>query len=281
MAEASEKKIVVCADDYGMSTAVNQAVLQLAQMGRLNATSCLVDGPAFAQGAPALKDSGIQMGLHLNFTEKLVATQGIYKPLGQLVRACWLRSLPRAQVNRQINHQLDRFEQLLQCAPQFVDGHQHVHQFPVIRTELLKVLAQRYSSHKPWLRSTCAGSLAGLAIRQRIKAGVVQMLGGSLFRHLATQQGFQVNNGFLGVYDFQGGQEAYLRYLRCWLGNARQGDLLMCHPAAMLDPADALALQRLAEFNVLGSGAVADLFGQAGIVLPVADQPAALAQPRR
>jgi predicted glycoside hydrolase/deacetylase ChbG (UPF0249 family) len=281
VAEASEKKIVVCADDYGMSTAVNQAVLQLAQMGRLNATSCLVDGPAFAQGAPALKHSGIQMGLHLNFTEKLAATQGIYKPLGQLVRACWLRSLPRAQVNRQINQQLDRFEQLLQCAPQFVDGHQHVHQFPVIRTELLAVLRQRYGRQTPWLRSTCAGALGGLAFMQRLKAGVVQTLGARHFRRLAVRQGFTMNDGFFGVYDFRGGQAAYLRYLRCWLGNARQGDLLMCHPAAMLEPADALATQRLAEYEVLGSQAMVALLLQTGVVLKEDHKPSALAQLRR
>lgn len=264
MAQAPRKKLVICADDYGMSEAINQAVLQLAQLGRLNATSCLV-------GGPALRESGIQIGLHLNFTEKLAASQGIYLPIGSLIRACWLRRLGPQQVRAQIHAQFDRFEQVMGRQPDFVDGHQHVHQFPVIRTQLLAVLHQRSGDHKPWLRSTRAPTLAGIPVAQRLKAKVVQALGGGKLSALAQVGGYPMNARFLGVYDFQGGQTSYLGYLDAWLRNAVSGDLLMCHPAARHDPADTLGQQRLAEFTVLASDAAGLLYQQAGIDLHSSD----------
>ena len=59
-----------------------------------------------------------------------------------------------------------------------------------------------------------------------------------------------MNQGFLGVYDFQGGREAYGRLLKTWLGAAGPASVLMCHPASQ--PADdVLGGQRVAEFEVL------------------------------
>src|SRR3546814_15739525 len=64
------KRIVVCADDVGMHPGIEMAVLQLAEIGRLGAASCLVDGVSFSRNAQALDLSGLQIGLHLNFTAR-------------------------------------------------------------------------------------------------------------------------------------------------------------------------------------------------------------------
>jgi predicted glycoside hydrolase/deacetylase ChbG (UPF0249 family) len=244
------KRIAICADDFGMNGAIDEGILSLAQRGRLTATSCLVTGPSFLGNVPALRQSGLQLGLHLNFTEAL-GQPGLYLPINKLIVQTYLLRLDTGRVREQIVAQLDAFEDALGQSPDFVDGHQHVHQFPQIRDELLFELARRYPSSKPWLRYTKARRAPSLPARMRFKARVIQALGSRRFAQLAQRQGFPLNSRFLGVYDFQGGQEMYAVLLRAWLSHAADGDLLMCHPAKRVDSLDALGAQRQAEFEVL------------------------------
>ena len=41
------RKIVLCADDYGLSLGVSRGIRELLEMGRLSATSCMVVFPEF------------------------------------------------------------------------------------------------------------------------------------------------------------------------------------------------------------------------------------------
>src|SRR5690606_39317197 len=95
------KHIVICADDFGIDPAADEAILRLAELGRLNATSCLAEGPGFAGHASALRASGLQLGLHLNFTESIGGTV-VHMPVSALILKAWLRRLPTAQVDAQI-----------------------------------------------------------------------------------------------------------------------------------------------------------------------------------
>lgn len=257
MAEVEEKRIVICADDFGLNPAIDTAILQLAQQRRLSATSCLVDGPSFASGVHGVRASGLQLGLHLNFTDALGAP-GVYLPVSTLIIRSWLGRLDPGQLREQIVRQLDCFEAMVGRPPDFVDGHQHVHQFPQIRSLLLDELQGRYAGALPWLRYTHAGRLAGLTLGLRAKAHLIQALGSRSFAKQAHDMAFPMNRDFLGVYDFQGGQTAYCRLLQNWLMQARNGDLIMCHPASQALAQDSLGVQRLAEFDVLRSHAVGD-----------------------
>ncbi|HEU0230835.1 MAG TPA: ChbG/HpnK family deacetylase [Burkholderiaceae bacterium] len=246
------KHIVICADDFGMHPGIDTAVLQLAGQGRLGATSCLVDGASFARNAKALSVSGLQIGLHLNFTERLETTPdpaALSLPVSTLIARSYLRQLDEVRVRRQIVRQLDRFESVLGRAPDFVDGHQHVHQLPQIRQCLMAELVHRYPHKRLWVRNTRMGRL-GMTGSFRFKAGVIQGLGAASLVRLARGAGFAVNQGFLGVYDFQGGREAYGRLLKTWLGAAGSASVLMCHPASQ-SAGDVLGDQRVAEFEVL------------------------------
>ena len=209
--------------------------------------------------AAALRQSGLQAGLHLNFTEAL-GREGLYLPLGQLIRACWARRLDPIAVRGQIAAQLARYEDVMGRVPDYVDGHQHVHQFPQIRDALHAELAARYPAGgpRPWLRCTVAASMRGTPPMARFKAGVIALLGArSQCRH-ARRMGFEMNRGLLGVYDFRGGAAVYAALLRAWLGAAQPGDLIMCHPSAQAVPDDALGDQRRAEFEVWSSDEVGE-----------------------
>jgi len=232
-----------------MNPAVNAGILALAACGRLSATSLLVDGPAARQDTAALLASGLQVGLHLNCTESF-GQPGLCLPLGRLIRAAWLGRLPSAAVRAAVQRQLALFRDITGREPDYIDGHQHVHQLPGIRDALLESLPAPHCG-APWIRDVGRPRMAGLPLRLRFKAAVIAGLGASGLRHRAQARGHALNPGFLGVYDFQGGVPAYENWLRRWLAACQDGDVLMCHPALGADDADSLSAQRQAEYAVL------------------------------
>ncbi|MGB3288387.1 MAG: ChbG/HpnK family deacetylase [Burkholderiaceae bacterium] len=267
MPKIEPKRIVICADDFGMNPAIDAGILELGRAGRLNATSCLSLGPSFSASAPALQEcTGLQAGLHLNFTESL-GQSGLYLPVSALIARAWLRRLDPRRIHAQIASQLDAFENAMGRRPDFVDGHQHVHQFPQIRDALLAELDRRYADARPWLRYTHSASLAGMPAALRLKARVIDALGARCFGRLARRRGFRLNRRFLGVYDFQGGQAVYAELLRQWLSLAADGDAIMCHPAGQALPGDGLGEQRLAEYQVLRGDALGGWLQEYGVSL--------------
>lgn len=248
--------ISLCADDFGIEPGVDEAIVELSEKGRLSATSCLTTAAGFTERADWLKGLPIDIGVHLNFTEFL-GTPGLYLPLPRLILQSYLRKLDADDVHTQIGQQLDAFEQQLGRAPDFVDGHLHIHQFPVIRQALIEHLLARYPGQKIWLRNTQPGSLSNaLPLMQRLKAQVIGALGARALTRMAGQHGFLVNTDFMGAYDFSKPHPSYAAMLDAWFSKALPGTLLMTHPAKYISTDDAFGQDRVEEYRVLSN----DLF---------------------
>lgn len=228
---AAPRYLCLCADDYGMSHGINAAVLDLIDRGRLSATSCLVQRKAWQAGLAALRQVDphrIDVGLHLDLTPP--ADPGGAEPgLASLLARSYSRTASRKRLHAAIASQLSRFEDGMGRAPAHVDGHRHVHQFPVVRQLLVNELARRYGGAAPWLRNTAPRAPHGSDGR---KARIIHALGGEGLRRAAAWQSIPMSNALLGVYGFEGGASAYRQRLHAWLGVARSGDVLMCHPSA-------------------------------------------------
>src|SRR3712207_4468643 len=130
------RKVVLCADDYGLTEGVSRGILELAEIGRISATSAMTSLPDWPRLAPALRPLAgrIGVGLHLNFTTgtplgplPALAPNGRFPALQDLLRRAFRGGLPAAEVRGEIDRQLDAFEHAFGAPPAFVDGHQHVH----------------------------------------------------------------------------------------------------------------------------------------------------------
>ncbi len=257
--------IIFCADDFGLEAGVDQAIVALAQLGRISATGCLVQAPNFEQSALALKGLPIDLGLHLNLTEPLGQT-GLCLPLGQLLWRTYSGLIARQDIAQQVEAQLDLFEKYVGQAPAFIDGHLHVHQFPVVRDVLLQAVLRRYSNNLPWIRDTRPAPMsAQLPLMQRLKARLIGALGASSLIGLAKQAGIQSNHGFAGAYDFDRPHPAYETMLAAWLEQAASQMLFMVHPATHASPTLAFGADRVQEFRVLSGDAFASQLQQQGL----------------
>ncbi|MDY0241633.1 MAG: ChbG/HpnK family deacetylase [Rhodospirillaceae bacterium] len=271
--------IVICADDYGMSEGVCDAIDTLIAEGRIHATSAMTVFPEWRQRAVSLRAladrAGADVGLHLTLTdhEPLSSPAGLISggflpKLTNLLQNAMLRRLPKADIALEIKAQLDAFEDAFGAAPAFVDGHQHVHILPGIRDLLIGEIRARYGQD-------CAMRVTveplGAIIRRGVapvKAMILNALG---LRHarLARAAGLACNDSFRGAYDFDVGP-GYGSLFRRFLDDAGidpHCPLIFCHPGradAVLRSRSGLAETREHEFAYLASPAYIEDCARAG-----------------
>jgi chitin disaccharide deacetylase len=264
--------LAICVDDFGLHSGVNAGVFALAAQGRISATSCLVNGPSWAAGASVLRTvdpQRIDVGLHLDLTEQPFDSR-LRQPVSRWIAAAWLGRVDRGALRQEIETQLDHFESAMGRPPSHVDGHEHVHQFPIVRELLMETVLQRFPKQLPWLRSTQRAPGPGGGA----KALLIETLGCAATARLARAHGFAQNWHLLGVYDFQGTAAQYQLRLSRWLAAARHGDLLMCHASDPTIEADPLLRARLNESQVLASDGFAAILEQAELrVAPLSRMP--------
>ena len=243
------KSIILCADDFGQNTAISEGIIDLCQQGRLNAVSCMVNGEAFISHIEDLKATGIPLGLHLNLTHGKALVSGEYHfPLRVLLQAVYCsKKLNAADFYAEINAQIKAFKQMTGQYPKFIDGHQHVHQLPMIRDALIQAVSA--CEFKPWFRIT----YSHIKQIKSLKAFALYILGGKAFAKKMTQLNMETCNGFAGEYPLnQGGK--YRERLQSFLKQIPDGGLIMCHPGlAGEDKQDKIAGIRLEEYQYFSS----------------------------
>lgn len=229
--------LIISADDYGQSAAIDQAIVALIRQGRLTATSCMSLSPRWPSAAKLLTAEVRRMadiGLHLDFTQY---SQTLRHQHPQLVMRSLLRSLDKQQIRANIAQQLDSFEAALDAPPDYVDGHQHVHQLPQIRDLLLQELQARYEGQLPWIRISRPQG-------DGLKGNIIAALGAKRMQQQARARGFRTSDLLLGVYGFDQGLPDYGMKLQRWLNiakiEAEQGRqaALMCHPGMSAESED-------------------------------------------
>ena len=237
MSEKKRRNIWLCADDYGISPAVSAAIRDLIARGRINATSAMVVAPGFSQSeASALTDAAKRraaIGLHLTLTAPFRPLTGSFAPLrgdaflplAPMARRALLRNLDSVSLEAEIASQFAAFVTAFGRAPDYVDGHQHIHVFPRIREALLRVIKR--NAPKAWLRQ-CGRAAAAPKSFGDPKGYILDALSARL-RRLSASAGVLTNTAFAGTYSF-GPRADYAALFPGFLDGLPDGGLVMCHP---------------------------------------------------
>lgn len=256
------RRLVVCADDYGISPAVSAGIRELVVKGRLSATGAMTSMPSWPAEAPALRElqGQVSVGLHLTLTDQTalgpipgLAPTGRLPRLPDLFRAAFSGRIDPDLVAIELERQLDSFESCLGRSPDFIDGHQHVHLLPGIRRAVLGLFGRRLDPSRCWLRDCTDGWMRIAARGQAAKAGFVAALGLPLSL-AAKRAAIPVNRGFSGFYD--PARTPFIHSLGRMVAGAGDGHLLMIHPGhvdAGLVACDSLTTPREAEWALLAT----------------------------
>jgi predicted glycoside hydrolase/deacetylase ChbG (UPF0249 family) len=255
--------ITLCADDYGLAPGVSRAIRDLIAAGRLQATGCMTGSPFWPAAAEELKPLAAQadIGIHLTLTDQTplgpcpkLAPDGRFPSLGALLKQSLTGRLDRGEIAAELNRQYESFEAAFGRAPDFLDGHHHIHQLPVIGEVTLDLWRHRMGG-KGWLRS-CTESRTAIVARgiSPVRALVIAELG-RRFRRRLQVEGVPHNGSFRGVYDFSG-RIPFAQLFRRFTDRPGPRTLMMVHPGFVDDAlraVDTLTDQREAEYRFLAA----------------------------
>lgn len=125
------KFLIVNADDFGLTSAINRGVIETHRGGIVTSASLMVRGPAAAEAAGYAKaNPELSVGLHFD-VEEWRCRDGNWEVLYQVADRGDAIAL-RAEFERQ----LAAFETLMGRPPTHLDSHQHVHVAEPTRTLL-------------------------------------------------------------------------------------------------------------------------------------------------
>lgn len=232
------KTVTLCADDYGLNDAVSRGIIELANAGRLSAVSCMSASPRWREHAAwltPLRDR-IDIGLHLTLTGLAplgsmprLAPDGILPELGKLLIDGVLHRLPRTEIAAELHRQMEAFIVQFGRAPDFIDGHQHVHLLPGVRETVFELWERYLMPDRGYLRS-CHEPVMAIMRRgiEPAKALIISTLSARLTRQ-AHKRGVLINDSFRGVHDFSGHREPQQLFPQ-FLQGAGLRPLVMCHP---------------------------------------------------
>lgn len=136
-ASGTTRFLIVNADDFGLSEAVNAGVLDAATNGIVTSASLMVrQGAAREAASVAAEHPGLAVGLHLDLG------QWDYEA-GEWVQAyLHCDTEDPAAVEAECRAQLERFRALLGRDPTHLDSHQHVHESEPVGAVAEKLAAE-------------------------------------------------------------------------------------------------------------------------------------------
>ena len=229
---------VLCADDYALTDGVSRGIEELARAGRLSATSALVTTRHWPEHARRVLElrRHIQVGLHLNLTlgqplapMPKLAPDGRFPTIGHVIKLALAGRIDTSEIEHEVARQIAKFMSAAGVAPDFVDGHQHVHALPGVRRGVIAALRAAFPNGKPWIRDPADGATAIVARRaEPAKALVLASLAGG-FGAAVRCHGFRTNAGFAGVSRFNRAKP-FAEELTRFFAKPGPAHLIMCHP---------------------------------------------------
>jgi predicted glycoside hydrolase/deacetylase ChbG (UPF0249 family) len=233
-------RLIVNADDFGISERVNAGIVLAHRTGIVTATSLMAVGRAFGQAvAHCRKLPFLDVGVHLTLVAEkpLLPNSGALTEddghfpisIGAFLRRCHRGKVRLADIQAELSAQIERvLDHGIRVT--HLDSHQHVHALPWL-APLTRRLAAQYGI--PFVRVPVEDWRAG---RPQGLRGISRLLGAMLLRASWAAAGLSGTIGrrarsprFLGFQE--GGRLDHLRLQRL-LRRLRPGRVyeLMCHP---------------------------------------------------
>ncbi|MGA7488730.1 MAG: ChbG/HpnK family deacetylase [Xanthobacteraceae bacterium] len=279
MTAAQPRRIWLCADDFCISDSVDIAIRDLVVRGRLNAASVLVVAPSFHRSEAISLDAlnavapRVAIGLHVALTAPFPPSskgfapvrEGAFLPLAATFRHAVMRRFEREMLVAEIAGQVRTFVETFGRAPDFVDGHQHVHLLPQISDAFLEVVKE--TAPNAWVRQ--CGRALPFAARFADRKALLLDVFSSRFRRAAAAMGVRTNPAFAGAYDFNDDADVPTLFAR-FLDGLPDGGVVMCHPGfvdAQLRRLDPLTTLREKEYAFLAGDAFPALLASRGVAL--------------
>lgn len=203
------RRLIINADDLGLSPSVNTAIFDVFRAGNLTSATLMVDMPGAQDAVDRLKDHpGLAVGLHFCITEgrsavgpsSLTDATGSFLSRSAIAKASLHGRIDPRDVQRELEAQLMRMRNF-GLVPTHADSHQHVHMLPVVMDAMLPVIEREGLA----LRIVQPpGGAVGAALARPRKA-LKQWLNGRLARRARRHVRVRTNDLLVSIHDLDHG----------------------------------------------------------------------------
>lgn len=231
------RRLIVNADDFGLSPGANYGIVEAHSQGIVTSASLMANMPGAEQAAAlARRHPTLDLGVHLCLTagsalvpyhgvSSLTRRDGRLLPFGEFVARLGAGRIALREIERELEMQVEQ-ALALGVRPSHLDSHHHVHVLPGVR-EIVVGLARRFGVRAVRCPLEPPAAVAGMAARDRVRALLLLGFARGLRRLLAAS-GLHTTQHFRGLalgHAFDPGRlERVLRALP-------EGDTeLMVHP---------------------------------------------------
>tara|TARA_B100000315_G_C14530639_1_gene565990 strand:- start:305 stop:1165 length:861 start_codon:yes stop_codon:yes gene_type:complete len=247
-----KKKVILCADDFGISPSVSKSICALAEKKRISATSVMVvyeDWNILCQSLLEHK-LYIDIGLHLVLTEarplipskiipSLTGESGDFFGMKQFMKRAWFGRIKSNEVYSELTAQYSKFVEYFGVEPDFIDGHHNVHQFPAVWNEIIRFVKNRGVENKIYIRNTAHRWTAALKKTDIFKTVLIS-IPGIMFKSRLLAGGLRTNESFGGVYSLTHSDNFEKRLKNFFILAGDKNAIIMTHPGQ----ADSILAQR-------------------------------------
>lgn len=146
----SNIKLIINADDFGISAVVNKAIVYCFDNGVINSTSLMANTPGFWEAVELAKEKQLTdcIGVHINFTEGkplsnfnhplYLNEDGSWNKNSFSPRKIWLSKQIQQDFLTEIIAQFNKVKHA-GISPSHINSHHHIHTFPSLFFLFLKV----------------------------------------------------------------------------------------------------------------------------------------------
>ncbi len=206
-------QLIVNADDFGLTSGVNRAILELHQAGVLTSATLMARAAATAEAIELARATPtLGVGCHVVLvdgepvlppsqlptlvdpaTGRFSPTLGAFlkRLLSGRIRAAEIEAEAAAQISLLQSHGLSLTH---------IDTHKHTHMFPAVLRPVLRAAASAaiYAVRNPFEPAWSVRATPGAPFLRRAQVHMLRRLQPA-FRRIATQQGFVTPDGAIGV----------------------------------------------------------------------------------
>lgn len=227
----------IIADDFGLCPTHDAVILKLLERGSIDGTSAFVDAPInknTLEHIVNLREERLcKVGLHLNLTENF--TNKTNNPsVSKLLLKSAFGQLSRPSLAKDIWRQFDQFHNLFGFHPDYLDGHQHCHIFPIIAQELAQVVEARDLGHSFWVRYPDEVNTKGVVksyLTGGLKALIVSRFAQRTRIHFESRD-ITMNKTFAGFLNLNADKDVFAKDFVSMLSNAPADAVIMVHPGS-------------------------------------------------
>lgn len=205
-------RLIINADDFGLTPGINRSILELQQKGALTSATMMAttDHVAAAAAGAALQPS-LGVGCHVILVDGtpalprdriplLALPSGGFRPtLGVFVRDLLRGAIPEAEIETEAIAQIQRL-QALGVHVTHLDAHKHTHMFPRVLRPLLRAAAACgvRAIRNPFEPDWALHATPHAPVLRRMQVRVLRRLH-SEFLKLVRQSGIATTDGAIGV----------------------------------------------------------------------------------